>query len=194
MTQTADMPTFAHVPRPATTGRAVATAPGRPSYLYPGAFTQFAREVLEVLAYAVTVPVAFTEGFLKAYLSIDRVEEDEDGRLSIIPRSSAELDEIVRDADEIVARIDRGAVYNPVVRAGLEDTHQVGRSAMRWSLDELSAMDDAQLMDVLRAMQDETQRRAHAGGEECEEARDHIRVRIATIRRNMGRFGAANDV
>ena len=40
------------------------------SYMHTGTFTQFAAEVLQVIAYAVTVPVAFTEGFLKAYLSI----------------------------------------------------------------------------------------------------------------------------
>jgi len=41
------------------------------SFLHTGTFTQFAAEVLQVIAYAVTVPVAFTEGFLKAYLSIE---------------------------------------------------------------------------------------------------------------------------
>ncbi len=34
------------------------------SYLHTGTFTQFAAEVIQVIAYAVTVPVAFTEGFL----------------------------------------------------------------------------------------------------------------------------------
>ena len=57
------------------------------SYLHTGSFTQFAAEILQVIAYAATVPVAFTEGFLRAYLSIDRIEETDEGRIKIIPRS-----------------------------------------------------------------------------------------------------------
>ena len=38
------------------------------SYLHTGSFTQFAAEILQVIAYAATVPVAFTEGFLRSYL------------------------------------------------------------------------------------------------------------------------------
>jgi len=56
------------------------------SYVHTGTFTQFAAEVLKVLAYAVTVPVAFTEGFLRAYLSIDRVEETLEGASRSSPR------------------------------------------------------------------------------------------------------------
>ena len=59
------------------------------SYLHTGTFTQFASEVMKVLVYAVTVPVAFTEGFLKSYLSIERIEETDDGQITIIPKAGA---------------------------------------------------------------------------------------------------------
>ena len=94
------------------------------SYLHTGTFTQFAAEVLQVIAYAVTVPVAFTEGFLKAYLSIDRVVEDDDGRIKIIPKPGATIEDMIRDVDEITAQVDPGAVFNPVVRAKLDAVHR----------------------------------------------------------------------
>ena len=94
------------------------------SYLHTGTFTQFAAEVLQVIAYAVTVPVAFTEGFLKAYLSIDRVVEDDDGRIKIIPKAGATIEDMIRDVDEITAQVDPGAVFNPVVRAKLDAVHE----------------------------------------------------------------------
>jgi hypothetical protein len=166
------------------------------SYLSAGTFTEFAAEVLEVLAYAVTVPVAFTEGFLKAYLSVDRVVEDGEGRITIIPRRDAALEDVIRDADAILAQVDGGAVFDPVVRSTLRDTHQVSGAAMMWDLDELAAMDDGQLMEVLRAMQAESERGRQETAEHAAATTDHIRARIATIRRNVQRFtppGAARS-
>lgn len=158
------------------------------SYLSAGTFTDFAAEVLEVLVYAVTVPVAFTEGFIKAYLSVDRVVEDEDGRVTIIPRRGAGLEDVIRDADAILAQVDAGAVFNPVVQSTLESAHQLSRAAMKWDLDQLSAMDDDELMDVLRDMQAESERERVEGQADRDEAADHIRARIATIRRNVQQF------
>ena len=112
------------------------------SYLHTGTFTQFAAEVLQVIAYAVTVPVAFTEGFLKAYLSIDRVVEDDDGRIKIIPKAGASIEDMIRDVDEITAQVDPGAVFNPVVRAKLDAVHETSSKAMKWDLNTLSRMDD----------------------------------------------------
>ena len=127
------------------------------SYLHTGTFTQFAAEVLQVIAYAVTVPVAFTEGFLKAYLSIDRVVEDDDGRIKIIPKAGATIEDMIRDVDEITAQVDPGAVFNPVVRAKLDAVHETSSKAMKWDLNTLSRMDDGQLMEVLREMQAESE-------------------------------------
>ena len=123
------------------------------SYLHTGTFTQFAAEVLKVLAYAVTVPVAFTEGFLRAYLTIDRVEETVEGRIKIVPKKGASIEDIIRDVDEITAQVDPGAVFNPVVRRKLEAVHETSSKAMKYDLNQLSRMDDGELMDVLREMQ-----------------------------------------
>jgi hypothetical protein len=155
------------------------------SYLHTGTFTQFAAEVLQVLAYAVTVPVAFTEGFLRAYLSIDRVVEEEDGRIKIVPKTNASLEDIMRDVDEITAKVEPGAVFNPVVRARLDAVHQVSSKAMKWDIDTLSRMDDDQLMDVLRQMQADSERLSTDEQAAEDVATDYVRAKLATIRRNV---------
>jgi hypothetical protein len=163
------------------------------SYLHTGTLTQFAAEVLQVIAYAVTVPMAFTEGFLKSYLSIDRVVEDEDGRIKIIPRAEASIEDMIRDVDEITARVDPGAVFNPVVRAKLDAVHETSSKAMKWDLNTLSRMDDGELMGVLREMQAESEAAGDAGGDGGDEATDYVRAKIATIRRNVGQFQARHQ-
>ena len=160
------------------------------SYLHTGTFTQFAAEVLQVIAYAVTVPVAFTEGFLKAYLSIDRVVEDDDGRIKIIPKAGATIEDMIRDVDEITAQVDPGAVFNPVVRAKLDAVHQTSSKAMKWDINTLSHMDDGQLMGVLREMQAESEAEPEPGAND--EATDFVRAKIATIRRNVRQFQATH--
>ena len=159
------------------------------SYLHTGTLTQFAAEVLQVIAYAVTVPVAFTEGFLRAYLSIERVVEEEDGRIKIIPKAGASLEDMIRDVDEITAQVDPGAVFNPVVRTKLDAVHQTSSKAMKWDLDQLSRMDDRELMEVLREMQAESERIA-AQEPAADPAADAVRVKLDTIRRNVRRFQA----
>ena len=161
------------------------------SYLHTGTFTQFAAEVLQVIAYAVTVPVAFTEGFLRAYLSIDRVEEDDDGRIKIVPKADATFEDMIRDVDEITAQVDPGAVFNPVVRAKLDAVHETSSKAMKWDLNTLSRMDDAQLMEVLREMQAASETAPGPGADD--EATDYVRAKIATIRRNVGQFKARHQ-
>jgi hypothetical protein len=160
------------------------------SYLHTGTFTQFAAEVLQVLAYAVTVPVAFTEGFLRAYLSIERVVEEEDGRILIVPKKGASIEDMIRDVDEITAQVEPGAVFNPVVRERLEAVHQVSGKAMKWDIDALSRMDDEQLMDVLREMQAESERITDEESPAGDEATDYVRAKLATIRRNVRQFQA----
>jgi len=160
------------------------------SYLHTGTFTQFAAEVLQVIAYAVTVPVAFTEGFLKAYLSIERVIEEADGRIRIIPKAGASIEDMIRDVDDITAQVDPGAVFNPVVRAKLDAVHETSSKAMKWDIDTLSRMDDAQLMDVLREMQAESERVTGDEQPVSDEATDYVRAKIATIRRNVRQFQA----
>ncbi len=164
------------------------------SYLTAGTFTEFAAEVLEVLAYAVTVPVAFTEGFIKSYLSVERIVEEDDGRITVIPHRGADMDDVIRDADAILAQVDGSAVFNPVVQAKLDAAHQLSRAAMRWDLAELGVMDDAQLMDVLRAMQAASERGRLDTKEQREVSTDHIRARIARIRRNVRSFAPQGDL
>ena len=160
------------------------------SYLHTGTFTQFAAEVLQVIAYAVTVPVAFTEGFLKAYLSIERVIEEDDGRIKIIPKAGASIEDMIRDVDEITAQVDPGAVFNPVVRSKLDAVHQTSSKAMKWDLNALSTMDDDQLMDVLRQMQAESERAGSEDQGAADEATDYVRAKLDTIRRNVRHFQA----
>jgi len=160
------------------------------SYLHTGTFTQFAAEVLQVIVYAVTVPVAFTEGFLKAYLSIERVVEEADGRIKIIPKAGASIEDMIRDVDAITAQVDPGAVFNPVVRAKLDAVHETSGKAMKWDIDTLSRMDDAQLMDVLREMQAESERVTGDEQMKRDESTDYVRAKIATIRRNVRQFQA----
>ena len=164
------------------------------SYLHTGTFTQFAAEVLQVIAYAVTVPVAFTEGFLKAYLSVARVVEEDDGRIKIIPKTGASIEDMIRDVDEITAQVDPGAVFNPVVRAKLDAVHETSSKAMKWDLDTLSRMDDAQLMGVLREMQAESERVTGEDQTARDQATDAVRAKLATIRRNVRRFQAQQVV
>jgi hypothetical protein len=158
------------------------------SYLHTGTFTQFAAEILQVIAYAVTVPVAFTEGFLKSYLSIERVEETEDGQIKIIPKSGASIEDMIRDVDEITAQVDPGAVFNPVVRSKLDAVHETSSKAMKWDLDKLSVMDDQELMGVLREMQRESERIASDDDAVDDAATDALRQKLATIRRNVRQF------
>jgi hypothetical protein len=159
------------------------------SYLHTGSVTQFAAEILKVVAYAVTVPVAFTEGFLRAYLSIDRVEETVEGRIKIIPKEGASIEDIIRDVDEITAQVDPGAVFNPVVRSKLEAVHSTSSKAMKYDLNQLSRMNDQELMDVLREMQRESERiNEEETGDDA--ATDYVRAKIATIRKNMRQFQA----
>jgi hypothetical protein len=160
------------------------------SYLHTGTFTQFAAEVLQVIVYAVTVPVAFTEGFLRAYLSIERVVEEADGRIKIIPKAGATIEDMIRDVDELTAQVDPGAVFNPVVRAKLDAVHDTSSKAMKWDLNTLSRMDDGQLMEVLREMQAESEAAITEDDATADEATDYVRAKLATIRRNVRQFQA----
>ena len=160
------------------------------SYLHSGTFTQFAAEVLKVLAYAVTVPVAFTEGFLRAYLSIERIEETEEGRIKIVPKADASEEDWIRDVDQITAQVDPSAVFNPIVRSKLEAVHDASSKVMNYDIDQLSRMSDGQLMDVLRQMQKESEELDDEGAVPRSEATDYVRAKLATIRRNVRQFQA----
>ncbi|HMK91673.1 MAG TPA: hypothetical protein VK576_01620 [Thermoleophilia bacterium] len=162
------------------------------SYLQTGTFTQFAAEILQVIAYAATVPVAFTEGFLRAYLAIDRVVESDDGVIKIIPKADATEEDWIRDVDALTAQVDPSAVFNPVVRSKLTAVHEASSRAMKYDLNTLTEMDDTQLMDVLRQMQKESEELQRADEESgaADASRDYIRAKLDTIRKNVRAFQA----
>jgi hypothetical protein len=162
------------------------------SYLHTGSFTQFAAEILQVIVYAATVPVAFTEGFLRAYLSIDRIEETDEGQIKITPKVGASEEDWIRDVDAITAQVDPSAVFNPVVRSKLTAVHDASSKVMKYDLNTLTAMDDAQLMDVLRQMQAESEKleEREEPARTADSSRDYIRARLNTIRKNVRAFQA----
>jgi hypothetical protein len=92
--------------------------------------------------------------------------------------------------DEITAQVDPGAVFNPVVRARLDAVHQTSSRAMKWDLDTLSGMDDAQLMQVLREMQAQSEAAPEPGDDQ---ESDYVRAKIAAIRRNVRQFQPRRD-
>ena len=162
------------------------------SFLHTGTFTQFAAEILQVITYAATVPVAFTEGFLRAYLSIDRIEESDEGQIKIIPKLGASEEDWIRDVDAITAQVDPSAVFNPVVRSKLTAVHEASSKVMKYDLNTLTSMDDGQLMDVLRQMQQESEeleQEEEAPGT-ADSSRDYIRAKLDTIRKNVRAFQA----
>jgi len=162
------------------------------SYLHTGTFTQFAAEILQVIAYAATVPVAFTEGFLRAYLSIERIVESDDGTIKIIPKVGASEEDWIRDVNEITAQVDPSAVFNPVVRSKLTAVHEASSKVMKYDLNTLTSMDDGQLMDVLRQMQQESEELAkqEQPPDKADSSRDYIRAKLDTIRKNVRAFQA----
>ena len=166
------------------------------SYLHTGSFTQFAAEILQVIAYAATVPVAFTEGFLRSYLSIDRIEETDEGQIKITPKIGASEADWIRDVDEITAQVDPSAVFNPVVRSKLTAVHEASSKVMKYDLNTLTSMDDDQLMDVLRQMQQESEEleQREPVSSTVDSSRDFIRARLDTIRRNVRAFQAQQRV
>lgn len=162
------------------------------SYLHTGTFTQFAAEILQVIAYAATVPVAFTEGFLRAYLSIDRIEESDEGRIKIVPKIGASEEDWIKDVDAITAQVDPSAVFNPVVRSKLTAVHEASSKVMKYDLNTLTTMDDGQLMEVLRQMQQESEELAEQEESPgtAASSRDYIRAKLDTIRKNVRAFQA----
>ncbi len=162
------------------------------SYLHTGSFTQFAAEILQVIVYAATVPVAFTEGFLRAYLSIDRIEETAEGQIKITPKVGASEEDWIRDVDAITAQVDPSAVFNPVVRSKLTAVHDASSKVMKYDLNTLTSMDDSQLMDVLRQMQAESEKleEREEPASTADSSRDYIRARLNTIRKNVRAFQA----
>jgi hypothetical protein len=69
---------------------------------------------------------------------------------------------IIRDADEITAKVDPGAVFNPVVRKRLDLVREPSGGVVVQDIKQLPRLADDELMDALRALQRASQSRAGA--------------------------------
>ena len=50
--------------------------------------------------------------------------ETKDGQIKIIPKTGVSIEDRIRDVNEITAKVDPSAVFNPVVREKLDAVHQ----------------------------------------------------------------------
>ena len=119
------------------------------SYLHTRTLTEFAHDVVDIVGAAVTVPVAFAEGFIRSFLAIESVEDDGAGHIRITPKLGASEEDIIREVDEIAARIEPGAIYNPVVRKRLDMVADASSEVMRQDLEALSRLDADDLRSAL---------------------------------------------
>ncbi len=119
------------------------------SYAQTQTFAEFAHDVFDIVGAAVTVPVAFAEGFLRSFVSIESVDEDESGRVVIRPKPGASEEEIIREVDEIAARVDPSAIYNPVVRRQMDMVANASDAVMRQDLEALASLTPDELHDAL---------------------------------------------
>jgi hypothetical protein len=123
------------------------------SYLHTHTLTEFVRDVVDIVGAAVTVPVAFAEGFLRSFVAIDSVEEDRSGHVRITPKFGATEEDIIREVDEIAARIEPSAIYNPVVRSQLDKVVEASGAVMRQDLEALSELNAEDFQSALAALE-----------------------------------------
>jgi hypothetical protein len=123
------------------------------SYLHTHTLTEFVRDVVDIVGAAVTVPVAFAEGFLRSFVAIDSVEEDRSGHVRITPKFGATEEDIIREVDAIAARIEPSAIYNPVVRSRLDRVVEGSGAVMRQDLEALSELNAEDLQSALAELE-----------------------------------------
>lgn len=123
------------------------------SYVRTQTFGEFARDVFDIVTLAASVPVAFADGFLRSFLSIESVEEDETGRVTIRPKPGASEEDVARDVDEITARIEPSAIYNPVVRRRMDLVAEASQRVMQQDLQALSELSPDELQTALRDLE-----------------------------------------
>jgi hypothetical protein len=124
------------------------------SYLRTHTFGEFARDVFDIVTTAASVPVAFADGFLRTLLSIESVEEDSSGRVIIRPKAGASQEDLVREVDEIAARIEPSAVYNPVVRAQMDMVAEATQQVMQQDLQALADLSADELKSALKELEE----------------------------------------
>ena len=124
------------------------------SYLRTNTLTEFARDVFDIVGTAVSVPAAFAEGFLRSFLSIQSVREDDAGRVFITPKAGASEEDIIREVDEIAAKIEPNAVYNPVVRRQMDLVAEATNLVMRQDLEAMAELTPEELSLALKDLED----------------------------------------
>jgi hypothetical protein len=144
------------------------------------------REVAEAVAASLQVPVAFAEGFLRSLLSIESVEEDEEGRVIIKPRAGASEEDILREVDEITALIDPTSVYNPVARRQMDSVVEGSDAVMRQDLSALADMTPEELHSALSRLEPDPQPLP----EETRSAAEEVRARMDQVREALRRYQA----
>ena len=115
------------------------------SYVHTATLSEFARDVVAIVNTAVSVPVAFAEGFLRSFLAIQSVREDDSGHIVIVPKPGASEEEIFREVDQITAQIEPGAVYNPLVREQMDRLAEATTELMRADLAAMADLSSEEL-------------------------------------------------
>ncbi len=161
------------------------------SYVRTQTFGEFARDVFDILATAASVPVAFAEGFLRSFLSIESVEEDAFGRVTIRPKPGASEEDIVREVDEIAARIDPGAVYNPVVRRQMDRVAEASHRVMQQDLQALADLSPGELQSALQDLEEAEMPRPPEASPL--DATEQLRQRLARVRHAVRAYQAGME-
>jgi hypothetical protein len=155
------------------------------SYLRTRTLPEFAGDVINIVSTAVSVPVAFAEGFLRSFLSIESVQEDDSGRVIIRPRPGATEEDLFREVDEITAQIEPNAIYNPVVRERMDMVAEATNLVMQQDLEAMAQLSSEELNSALADLREE-QAPAPAAHDEANE----VRRRIEYIREALRQYQA----
>jgi hypothetical protein len=150
------------------------------SYVHTATLSEFARDVVAIVNTAVSVPVAFAEGFLRSFLAIQSVREDDSGHIFIVPKPGASEEEIFREVDQITAQIEPGAVYNPVVREHMDRLTEATAELMRADLAAMADLSSEELHVALKDLQDSEP--PSVPGRSVELEIDEVRRRIEKVR------------
>jgi hypothetical protein len=150
------------------------------SYLRTHTFGEFARDVFDIVTTAASVPVAFADGFLRTFLSIESVEEDEGGRVVIRPKAGATEEDVFREVDEIAAQIEPSAIYNPVVRRQMDLVAEATQQVMQQDLQALADLSADELKSALQELE-EVELAAPSPSRHIDPT-DQLRERLARVR------------
>jgi hypothetical protein len=150
------------------------------SYVHTQTLSEFARDVVAIVNTAVSVPVAFAEGFLRSFLAIQSVREDDSGHIIIVPKPGASEEDIFREVDQLTAQIEPGAVYNPLVREQMDRLAEATNELMRADLAAMGELSSEELHSALKDLQERELPETSGRGVELE--LHEVRHRIEKVR------------